>query len=1024
MKRSLIATCFMTLPVSFLVAALTPAEEPAERFLEALRENGYYDIALDYLEAISDSPAVSADFKKVLPFERAETLIKSTANIRNVDEWEAVLDEAQKLLSQSAQLADTPELQARSQRYEGNLLYRRARVYMRRSEDDRLTAQEQQALMKKAQEQLQRSMEVYQQARASLKDLISNFQIDPDDPGSAGKKKSLESTYTKVRIRAPLIMEQLADTFPPGSENQKKYLKEAATGYAELWEKYFRFAAGLDSCLFAARCYQKLGDYDQSISYLQEIFALNDSTALRPLKRRAMVLAADAWMKKEPYAFDEVIANFEPTVQRLTRAELRMPEWQRIQVELARGYRKKAEALEAENSGKNTGRINNFNRDAVKMAKSISRVPGPHREMANELLERWNLSVNVEEETSKPIESFLDAKQKGTDHVAEVEIILGEVATAKTDLANAGSDSEKRKFQQELDDARERLTAQANRALAMFDLALTLSDDETSRADINSLRYLQAVCHFAMSNYFESALIGEFLIDRYPNVNGSRQAAGIVVKSYSILHDTAPPEDKGFEKDRLLRTCNVIVERWPGSNEAGDAASTLAQMALLNKDFENVEKYYAMIPAGHSRHMMLGTRIGQKRWFDYKDKLRQQESDPSSISQSDIDASLAAAKSYLADSVQSAQPGEVSYDLALGSLLLVDAHLETGDVDQAVRQLESADVAPLDLIKEKHPAIMESSARELFIRETFKIAVKAYLAALGSQPDNSQWIDKAQGVIRQMREDAKTSNDPQAQAKIVVIYRMIASQLKQQFETIQDTQQRKAFAANLARFLESIEKESNDPRTILWAGSTLMSVSNSLSAQAGAADANPYYQQAVNAFNRVESLGLQDPKLKTELNRQRAMAMRGLGQYEEALAALTEILKEKQTNLTVQLDAAETLQQWGKSAKRSRAYGEAMMGTAKERDPKTKRQVNLVWGWRKLVQALRDNPQFQDAYYQSLYGLIESRLEYGKLENSEKAIDSALKELTNAQKRHPEMGGAKWQGQFTDLQQRIKQAQQ
>ena len=48
----------MTLPVSFLVAALTPAEEPAERFLEALRENGYYDIALDYLEAISDSPAL------------------------------------------------------------------------------------------------------------------------------------------------------------------------------------------------------------------------------------------------------------------------------------------------------------------------------------------------------------------------------------------------------------------------------------------------------------------------------------------------------------------------------------------------------------------------------------------------------------------------------------------------------------------------------------------------------------------------------------------------------------------------------------------------------------------------------------------------------------------------------------------------------------------------------------------------------------------------------------------------------
>lgn len=1023
MKRSRIATCFMTFPVCLIVAATVPADEPAERFLEALRENGYYDIALVYLDSISNSPAVSDDFRKILPFEKAETLIKSTANIRNVDEWESVLDEAQKLLSESAQLADTPELQARSQRYEGNLLYRRARVYMRRSEDDRLTVSEQQELMKKAQEQLQQSMTVYNKARTSLKDLITNFQIDPDDPNSAAKKKTLESTYTKVRIRSPLIMEQLADTYPPGSENQKKYLTDAASEYGKLWESYFRYAAGLDSCLFAARCYYKLGDYDRSISYLQEIFSLNDSTALRGLKRKAMVLATDAWMKKEPYPYDDVIANFQPTVERLTRAELRIPDWQRIQVELARAYRKKAEGLEAEKSGQNTGRINNFNRDAVKLAKSISRIPGPHRDMANTLLEQWNLSVNIEEEEAKPVESFVDAKQKGTDHVAEVEIILGEIATAKAALSAARTDAEKSIAQAELDEAKDRLNTEANRALAMFEMALTMADDETTRADVNSLRYLQSVCHFAMTNYFESALIGEFLLDRYPNVNGSRQASGLVVKSYSILHDAAPDENKEFEKNRLMKTCNVIVERWPGSNEAGDAASTLTQMALLNKNFDNAEKYYAMIPDGHSRQMMLGIRIGQKRWFDYKDKLKQHESDPNSMPKAKLDASLVSAKTYLKDGLKAADPGKLTYDLALGSLLLVDAHLETNDVDMAINQLESAGIAPLDLIKEKHPAIMESSASDLFVRETFKVAVKAYLAALGDHPDDNQWVDKAQGVIQQMRDDAAVSNDPQAQAKIVVIYRMIASQLKEQFDAIHDIDKRKAFAKNLARFLESIEKESDDPRTILWAGSTLMSVASSLSTQTTSVDAKPLYQQAVKAFDRVEKLGLQDPKLKIELTRQRAIAMRGLGQYEKALAALAEILKKSQSNLTVQLDAAETLQQWGKAAKLPRAYGEAMMGAVKERDPKTKRPVNLVWGWRKLVQALRDNPKFEDAYYQSLYGLIESRLEYGKLENSQKAIDSALKELTNAQKRHSEMGGPKWKDRFNQLSLKIKQSQ-
>ena len=109
MKRRSITTCCMTFLICLSCIEVAPADEPAERFLQALRENGYYDIALDYLESISDSPAVSDDFKKILPFEKAETLIKSTADIRNIDEWEKRLDEAQNLLAQSAKLADTPE---------------------------------------------------------------------------------------------------------------------------------------------------------------------------------------------------------------------------------------------------------------------------------------------------------------------------------------------------------------------------------------------------------------------------------------------------------------------------------------------------------------------------------------------------------------------------------------------------------------------------------------------------------------------------------------------------------------------------------------------------------------------------------------------------------------------------------------------------------------------------------------------------------------------------------------------------
>ena len=68
MKRRSITTCCMTFLICLSCIEVAPADEPAERFLQALRENGYYDIALDYLESISDSPAVSDDFKKILRY--------------------------------------------------------------------------------------------------------------------------------------------------------------------------------------------------------------------------------------------------------------------------------------------------------------------------------------------------------------------------------------------------------------------------------------------------------------------------------------------------------------------------------------------------------------------------------------------------------------------------------------------------------------------------------------------------------------------------------------------------------------------------------------------------------------------------------------------------------------------------------------------------------------------------------------------------------------------------------------------
>ncbi len=201
---------------------------------------------------------------------------------------------------------------------------------------------------------------------------------------------------------------------------------------------------------------------------------------------------------------------------------------------------------------------------------------------------------------------------------------------------------------------------------------------------------------------------------------------------------------------------------------------------------------------------------------------------------------------------------------------------------------------------------------------------KTYLAAMRNSDDQQQWIDKASGVIAAMRDDMESSNDPQDRQRVTTIYRLIAKELKQQFEAFKTVDEKKRFAGNLASFLGSIEQDSKDSKTVLWAGSTLLGVAESLSQLSLTDDAKPLFQQAVSALNRAESLGFagdpQEAAMTMELKRQRALAQRGAGNFEGAVEQFTEILKQNSKSLQLQINAAETLQSWAKASQRAKLY--------------------------------------------------------------------------------------------------------
>ena len=124
-----IIVCVLLLP-GFLQAV-----EPVQAFTEGLRDRGYYDTALAYLDQLEQQGNLSPELKELLPYERAQTLLASARDLNNVDAQRQQLDAAEAAFQQFAKGAPQHPLAAQANTWRGRILFEKARVEIFESED-------------------------------------------------------------------------------------------------------------------------------------------------------------------------------------------------------------------------------------------------------------------------------------------------------------------------------------------------------------------------------------------------------------------------------------------------------------------------------------------------------------------------------------------------------------------------------------------------------------------------------------------------------------------------------------------------------------------------------------------------------------------------------------------------------------------------------------------------------------------------------------------------------------------------
>ena len=744
---------------------------------------------------------------------------------------------------------------------------------------------------------------------------------------------------------------------------------------------------------FAAKCYRQAGKNKEASKLLSTVFEYPNPP--KPLVLEALKVGTEIWPELKSYPYEKVIKAAEKPLSLLSRREKSNPVWLRIQLELARAKHLKSAAVEEEEPKL----ARSLKTDASRLAREVARRRNPHSQMAADLLGEWGVSVTARSTEAEQVDvgdikTFADAKLRSTDMIAPLSMGLTELNKVQRSLSKlTGAKKEERAL--EVEELRSSIKMQANQALAVLSKAVSLADAETPRADLNNVRYLQSYCHFAKGRYRNAAVIGQFLMEKYPTIDWSLQASNLMVRSYEKIFDSSTGDARRVARERVIDSASQMLERWAGADESAAAAVAATRVAVIDGDFAAANRFFAKIPAASPTRGPLASRIGQQIWSGRS--KAEDEAAKTKMTES--------AKGFFAAAVENADPATMDSTTAISNLYYIDACRETGDIDGAVKNADAL-MGGLD----SNENIKGNKKIRLAV---YNSSLNAYLAALGGKGMPKKWIDKSKTLISQMGKEAE--GDPAALQNVSRVYRKVAIDLQNKFESLPSVNEQTKFAGSLQSFFSAIGSGAKDGKTRLWAGSALLSIAEELKFNGGEAKGKELAAEAISLLDSAKQAGFgDDEKLQLSYQQQLALAQRSSGKYKESVDSFTKIL-EQRSGLNVQIDAAKTLLMWGVEKQDSAVITRSMNGMGDYKDPKTNRPRKRIWGWKTLAQLTRSDEKFREQFRECQYYSVLCRLEYGRVAKSKKAINSAKGELGKAMQRYKDLATGPWKSKYNQL---------
>jgi hypothetical protein len=1053
-----LAAMFVVVSTAAPAAAAEAAgawEDGTLRLLDALEEREMPDVTLWVLSRIEKDATAAPTLKQEVPFRRAEALVATSRNESSAVRRGELYEQATKQLDAFLKTVPEGETAVKAYLQKGNLLVSRGRAKLeqaaRPGEDAKKLKGEAVPFFDEAIKTLdgpdrkptEEIVEVSNAEDAVLKMLrnvdatLKELRGEGGDKSAADKdggKDGGKTTKPKRPVRKPGSAKQIADletqqeelrgqllstrllvadayyekarAFDPQSEPWKQALDASTARYKELYEKYRSRGAGLYARYYEGRNYYERGDRAKALTTLADVRSLEgDGEFVPKLRAKAINTSLQCWLDDKKYdALDD----------RLLKAALAPlaagavdPDMLGMKYHAAKLLERKSAAIPDAEKAKRVP----LQRDAKRLAMEVAKANKDYASEARTLLAELGkeLPDDAKEAVPASFEVAMDAAR------GSLAALQGHQAALKK--------AEMEKNAAAVEAARKEIAAERKKTIRSLRSAMSLAGPDDLEP-LNQARYLLAYLLYEEKQLHDAAAIGEFLVERYPNAKGSRQAATIAMASWQQLQKQPAAAWADEAKARSIKTAEMILRTWPDSAEAADAALVAVAAATEARDPQRIVSLVDALSGNAPRRAEVLLRAGGGLWREVQEKSRLDEAARPPAAQ--LTAWRARAVKALDDGLTAASAAGARVPAATqiaSALARCQIAMEDGDNKRVAALLEHPGYGPWTALNGKDKAFTHGP----LANATATAALRYFI--------ETEQSDKAVQAMKRLEELAAASGGD-ASGRLTTMYQSMGRDLQTQLTALASgpnagSPEAKARAAAILtgfeKFLEGVARDPK-PSSQIWVATTYLSLGSGpgLSAVVPKAKADAYLDRATKIYESLLSKGGPEvAKFEPAIRLRMASVYRELGRWDEAGQQVDWILSDpkRQNTLDFQIQAAEMLQEAAaKTADKSQkaAYlGQAINGYKRQAEGREA----WAWGWAVISNRLETQAfgaadekahEARAKFYQARLNVLKCRVERAEAvpEERDKELQKAFDYVSFTFKTHPDLGGPEITKQF------------